>query len=55
MTLSSINVAKEEILMSTLNGKKALILGGSRGIGAAIVTRLAAEGATTTFTYRLVN
>jgi cyclic-di-GMP-binding biofilm dispersal mediator protein len=37
--------------MTTLNGKKALVLGGSRGIGAAIVTRLAAEGAATTFTY----
>ena len=31
--------------------KKALVLGGSRGIGAAIVERLAAEGAETTFTY----
>jgi cyclic-di-GMP-binding biofilm dispersal mediator protein len=37
--------------MTTLKGKKALILGGSRGIGAAIVTRLAAEGAAITFTY----
>ena len=37
--------------MTTLEGKKALILGGSRGIGAAIVERLAKEGAGTTFTY----
>ena len=37
--------------MTTLTGKKALVLGGSRGIGAAIVERLAAEGASTTFTY----
>ncbi|MGB3297757.1 MAG: SDR family oxidoreductase [Phormidesmis sp.] len=37
--------------MATLAGKKALVLGGSRGIGAAIVERLAQEGATTTFTY----
>jgi cyclic-di-GMP-binding biofilm dispersal mediator protein len=37
--------------MATLTGKKALVLGGSRGIGAAIVERLAQEGATTTFTY----
>ena len=37
--------------MATLTGKKALVLGGSRGIGAAIVERLAAEGADTTFTY----
>ncbi len=34
-----------------LAGKKALVLGGSRGIGAAIVERLAAEGAAATFTY----
>ena len=37
--------------MATLTDKKALVLGGSRGIGAAIVERLAKEGATTTFTY----
>jgi len=37
--------------MASLAGKKALVLGGSRGIGAAIVERLAAEGAETTFTY----
>lgn len=37
--------------MATLEGKKALVLGGSRGIGAAIVERLAKEGAATTFTY----
>ncbi|ERO61323.1 3-oxoacyl-ACP reductase family protein [Pseudomonas piscis] len=34
-----------------LNGKVALIQGGSRGIGAAIVERLAAEGAAVAFTY----
>lgn len=37
--------------MSTLSGKKALILGGSRGIGAAIVKRLRQEGADVVFTY----
>lgn len=37
--------------MATLTGKKALVLGGSRGIGAAIVERLTAEGAQTIFTY----
>ncbi|MDJ0707274.1 MAG: SDR family oxidoreductase [Leptolyngbyaceae cyanobacterium MO_188.B28] len=31
--------------------KRALVLGGSRGIGAAIVERLASDGAATTFTY----
>ncbi|MBC2657115.1 3-oxoacyl-ACP reductase FabG [Pseudomonas sp. MSSRFD41] len=34
-----------------LSGKVALIQGGSRGIGAAIVERLAAEGAAVAFTY----
>lgn len=37
--------------MSTLNGKIALVTGGSRGIGAAIVSKLASEGATVAFTY----
>ncbi len=35
----------------TLSGKVALVQGGSRGIGAAIVKRLAAEGAAVAFTY----
>ena len=37
--------------MTTLSGKKALVLGGSRGIGAAVVERLRADGAETRFTY----
>lgn len=37
--------------MSTLNGKVALVTGGSRGIGAATVERLSSEGATVAFTY----
>lgn len=37
--------------MSNLLGKKAVVLGGSRGIGAAIVERLTTEGADVTFTY----
>lgn len=36
---------------TSLAGKVALIQGGSRGIGAAIVKRLAAEGASVAFTY----
>ena len=36
---------------SSLSGKVALVQGGSRGIGAAIVKRLAAEGAAVAFTY----
>jgi 3-oxoacyl-[acyl-carrier protein] reductase len=35
-----------------LAGKVALVTGGSRGIGAEIVRRLAAEGADVAFTYR---
>lgn len=37
--------------MSSFNGKSVLVLGGSRGIGAAIVRRFAADGASVTFTY----
>ena len=37
--------------MTSLSHKQALVLGGSRGIGAAIVERLAGDGAKTTFTY----
>src|ERR1700754_3873129 len=35
----------------SLEGKAAFVTGGSRGIGAAIVRRLALQGATVTFTY----
>jgi 3-oxoacyl-[acyl-carrier protein] reductase len=34
-----------------LQGKTALVTGGSRGVGAGIVARLAADGATVAFTY----
>ena len=38
-------------VQSNLEGKVALVQGGSRGIGAAIVERLAAQGAAVAFTY----
>ncbi|AUA54953.1 3-oxoacyl-[acyl-carrier-protein] reductase FabG [Achromobacter spanius] len=37
--------------MGNLNGKVAFVTGGSRGIGVAIVRRLAADGANVAFTY----
>lgn len=37
--------------MAAFQGKSILVLGGSRGIGAAIVRRFVAEGAAVTFTY----
>jgi NAD(P)-dependent dehydrogenase (short-subunit alcohol dehydrogenase family) len=39
------------IMTSSLTGRRALVTGGSRGIGAEIVRRLAGDGAAVAFTY----
>jgi cyclic-di-GMP-binding biofilm dispersal mediator protein len=46
-----ITLISKERLMSNFKDKSVLVLGGSRGIGAAIVRRFAADGARVTFTY----
>ena len=38
-------------MTSSLTGRRALVTGGSRGIGAEIVRRLAGDGAAVAFTY----
>jgi len=38
-------------MKKTLEGKAALVTGGSRGIGAGIINRLAREGANVALTY----
>jgi len=42
----------EQIMQTDFTGKVAFVTGGARGIGAAIVRRLARDGATVAFTYK---
>jgi 3-oxoacyl-[acyl-carrier protein] reductase len=49
--MSSVMQTRNATRNAVLNGKVAFVQGGSRGIGAAIAKRLAAEGAAVAFTY----
>src|SRR6202521_4884641 len=42
----------DDVACAPLAGRRALVTGGSRGSGAGIVRRLAADGAAVAFTYR---
>src|SRR5690242_9234646 len=49
--ICSVHYESKEAVIAEFTGKNILVLGGSRGIGAAIVRRFANAGAKVAFTY----